>query len=162
MFTSIRSRFYDDFQPQQTQCVNRTGGALSAGDVVALDLTGSDADVEAYSDYNARTDKESTHPFANVIAPATAHLEGWVFVVATEAVADDAVGWFTQYGVVDVLVATGTSAGDQLSGTNASNTLDGIGAGEAVLALLLEDNSSGSDATRPAIFNGMAVGGGAS
>lgn len=101
---------------------NRTGATLNRGDIVAVDLTGSDGDVQAYSAWTLGTHDDNAHPFANVIAVATAHLSGWIFAVCNEdSIANDAKGKFVVQGVckIEMVGSSAISNGGLLTPTNA-------------------------------------------
>lgn len=137
--------------------INRTGAALSVGGVYALDLTGSDGDVEAFADWTISTHADSAHPFNNVIAVATAHLAGWILCVALAPTANDEWGPMLLSGMTDVRVADSNTAGAKLTGVNAANNLAAASDGNCTFALLLETNSSGGTALRKCLFSGWQL-----
>lgn len=159
---SVRTRLYDLFdKPISKTFVNRTGASLAAGDIVAVDLTGSDADVETITAFDASTDADTTHPFANVIAVTTAHLKGWVFAVAAETVADDAEGRFYLRGVIDVELAdsdtSDVDAGDRITPTNGA-TYASLGAdAQVTVGIALADAVSAGPTTKKCIFDGYQL-----
>lgn len=156
---SVRTRLYDLFdKPVEKQFVNRTGATLAKGDIVAVDLTGSDADVETITSFDPATDADTAHPFANVISAATAHLKGWVFAVAAESVEDDAVGRFYLAGVIDVELAdsdtSNVAAGKLFTATNAQTYASLVVDGQTAIGLALEAAVSTGAATKKCIFWG--------
>ncbi len=145
------------FPTVETVLTNRTGGALEKGDVVAIDVTGSDASVETYSAFDPATDKMDVHPFRNAIAVGAAQDDGWILAIATEALADDAKGTFVLKGVVDIRIADSTASGAFLAPASGSDSLVAEADGVARCAQALAANSSGGVAATPCVFDGYAV-----
>ena len=141
--------------------INRTGSALSKGDVVALDLDSSASETQTIGNFSHDTDDEETHPFAAVVNVATADLDGGIFLVAMDSISDDAIGQFAMQGFVDVQVETGRSALDMLAPVNGATNLSVLADGEVSVGTLMEGNSSGSTANRKVLFNGFALNGAA-
>lgn len=149
MFQQLHATLTNAFQRYTKKCVNRTGATLTKGQVVALDITGSDGDVQTYAAWyalasGARTDTK--HPFANVIPVAAAQLNGWgMFLVATETIADDALGIFGVSGVFDVAIAAGDGSSAAIVNggigrpTDAQTYLSAASDGNVSIAQLLED-----------------------
>lgn len=159
---SVRTRLYDLFdKPIEKQFVNRTGATLAKGDIVSVDLTGSDGDVETYTGFDPDTDADTAHPFANVISVATAHLKGWVFAVAAESIEDNATGRFYLRGVIDVELAdsdtSDVDAGDRITPTNAQTYASlGVDA-QVTVGIALEDAVSSGPTTKKCIFDGYQL-----
>lgn len=146
------------FERITARLINRTGATLTPGQTVALDLTGSDGDVQAYSAYSAASHNSSQHPFRNVITLGAAHDDGWINAVALETIADNAEGEFGIQGVFDVNIATGVAIGARLAPSSATATsLVAEADGLAICAVALEANSSGAIAARPCIFQGNTL-----
>lgn len=89
--------------------INRTGSTLVHGQVVALDLTGSDTDVRTLALLYAESPVDlSTGPLANVIKVGATNDKGWIYVVCLDAsVADNDKGRFGIIGLYDVMTAPG-------------------------------------------------------
>jgi hypothetical protein len=144
--------------------VNRTGTARTRGDVVALDLTGSDGDVNTYAAQMALMSASTeSHPLANFIAPATAHLEGWVFgLVLNETVANDAVAELLIVGLGVAKIAAGDTSNPAIAAgkggrpTNGQYYLSAVADGSVNVALALEaGNVAATVATKTVLFNGI-------
>lgn len=99
---------------EEITAINRTGSALTAGGVYALDITRTDA--------TNSTDADSS--LKNVVACATANLRG-ILVVALGATAAAAAGRFVVKGLCSVLIdgTTDVAVGDKLVPQNASNAV---------------------------------------
>ena len=126
------------------EATNRSGGALVIGDVVQLDMGQSATEVDNARPGSSDTDGNNS-AYNNVIDPATADLDGGLYGVALEAIADNASGQIQMRGIVaSVNVAGATVAGDYLIGTNASNQLSvatGTG-GEKIIAIAHEADTA--------------------
>lgn len=144
---------------------NRTGAALTIGGIYALDLLGSDGDVDTQTEYEADTSPNPlAGPLANVIAVATAHLKGWVFVVAQEATANDAIGRFVVQGKTKIAVIGSSTVdkGDMIMPANAVATATKLTDGLACVGIALEVGSTDGDADlKTCLFNGIVLGGAA-
>lgn len=136
---------------------NRTGDALVAGDVVALDVTGSATEAVAYSVYDSAIHRADQHPFRNVIGVAAAHDDGWIFLVALEPIEDNAEGKFGLYGTFSVKIADSIAIGAFLAPSATNVHLVASADGLARVAQALEANASGGVAARPCIFEGRAA-----
>ena len=99
---------------------NRTGATLVVGDLLMLDLRLSGTEVD--NNNLGSTDADGNNSgLNNVVLPATDMLLYGVYVVALGATADNVVGEFQLYGVVNMNVAGATVAGDGLCPGNASD-----------------------------------------
>lgn len=134
---------------------NRSGAAISKGDIMEIDLLLSAAETT--------TDGEGpAGKLGNFIKPTTAGLFASIFVVAMEDAADNALFKFCLKGVVKALVHAdvldGTDAHDVLAAVNASHVLNlkGVGELDAGIAILLENTLSTPDALALVYFNGEA------
>jgi len=134
-----------------TFATNRTGATLDIGDVCAFDLGGTDGDVDAYT-------TTANDPFANVIEPVTAHLEGWLFCLAMEATANDKQGKFLIRGIHGCLVAPSTAVAitDSIM-PQASAIATKRTDGNAGIGFALEAGTTGGSATViKVLFDGWA------
>lgn len=139
--------------------INRTGAALAKGDVVAVDLLDEATETEPFISFDPSTDADTIHPFASVVPVTTAHLKGFVFAVALESIADNAVGRFGIQGVFQVSVA-GSSAvdkGDQIMPANGVTTVTKLTDGLVCLGQALEVGPTGAAAAKWCVFDGVAL-----
>lgn len=108
-----------DFETQDATLINRTGGALVAGDIVALNLDFAATSGQAMVglDPGTNTDGAGGYVFGAAIAVTTENATR-ILGVALDSVADNASGRFRFKGVVKVN-QNGANAGEFLYGTNA-------------------------------------------
>lgn len=121
------------------QPVYMRGGAAALGDVRRLDISASDAAVTGISTFGSATDGCS-----NAIAVGT-NIASGVYVVVSEAAADDAEGKAVMSGFVRVKVADGVEADDLLCPVASGVTLDQISATAATaraVAIACEDKQA--------------------
>ena len=130
-----------------TFATNRTGATLAIGNVCSFDLTGSDGDVDAY----ATTPND---PFANIIMPATAHLEGWLFCLALEATANDKQGKFLVRGI-GLCLTTGIAISESLMCANGVHSAAKRTDGNVSIGIALTAGSAA--ATTKVLFDGWAL-----
>lgn len=153
------SRLGDWMVEQKIRLINRTGAAVLRGEVVALDLTGSDGDVDTWTAFLADTSPDqAASPLANAIDPATAHLTGWIFGCCLEtSIADNSAGMFMLCGVCGIsMTAAAVVAGDKLMPANAVNTVLKGTDGNVHIALALEPNGSAAGVF-DCIFDGWCL-----
>ena len=139
----------------ECRAINRSGGALAAGNVVMFDLAGTDAAVSA---------TDNTVPGAtdaglsNVIAPTDNLAVGVsILAIALEAIADDATGRFCVQGRVTATTSEAVDCGDSLTVDNSSKGLsDTGGVNQGFFAFALEDTSGAG--TGQVLFNGFGFG----
>ena len=151
------------FSPKTGQFVNRTGAALSKGDIVALDLAGTDAAVQTFAAFTFGTHLDTVHPFANVISVGAAHDDGWILaVLKDDTLADDALGEFVLQGLADVEMV-GSSAitiGARIAPTSGQTYASAEGDGLAICGIAVEAGPTGTAAaTAKAIFDGFCFAG---
>jgi len=162
LYTSIKALRYSLAEPVTRNMVNRTGATLVRGDLVALDLTGSDGDVQAYTAFTPGTHEDSAHPFSNVIACATAQIaSGWVFAVTIDSsIINDASGEFGLFGVFDVEMvgSSAVSLGENVTPTNAQTYVSGGVDAQVNVGIALEAGPTGTAAaTGKVLFDGWAL-----
>lgn len=135
---------------RKIKAYNRTGTALAAGDVCALDLALGSTEATTNSTFQT-----SDSGWANLVDPNATTVLGGIHVVATEAIADDAAGIVLVEGIIDAFVirATGNiAAGDALVAA-ASNNLDGVtAAGEQKIAIALEAQTTPTSRTLSSVY----------
>lgn len=157
------SRLGDWLDRVEVRAVNRTGSTLAEGDIVILDLTGSDGDVDTLAEHLADTTPDAkASPLANVINVGAAHDDGWIFLVATGAIADNAEGKFVLRGLckVKLVGSNAVSIGGRISPTSGQTYASAEGDGLAVVGIAMEAGPSGSDpATKNCIFDGWSFAG---
>ncbi len=151
-----------DWMPKdEIKAFNRTGGTLNYGDVVALDLTGSDGDVSTYAEYLATPNNEAS-PLANVIAVGSAAASGWILLVAQETIADNAKGNFLLKGLtqVNVVGSSAVAIGGRLAPTSGQKYLSAEADGLAVCGIALQAGPTGGtpDLTH-VVFDGWCISG---
>jgi hypothetical protein len=143
---------------------NRSGAAVSEGDVCAIDLTGTESEVSTYPTWLAdTTPTEGENPFANVTqvdATAPTTTETGIFVAAKEAIADNAIGEWVIQGIAKVNsgVSSAVTAGQRLRATSGSYAVkNSTGAGDhRILGISLEAGATGSTASATwALFDGL-------
>lgn len=156
------SRIADWMKRDAVRAVNRTGATLYKGDIVALDLTGSDGDVKTLAEFIADPSDARTSPLANVIAVGAGSDDGWIFLVATQTIANDAEGEFILRGLTEVKLV-GSSAianGGRIAPTSGQVYASAEGDGIAIIGIALEAGPTGGDpATKWCIFDGWAFAG---
>lgn len=159
--SDLSSNLYDHIQTINRPAINRTGSALAKGAICALDLTGAGAtETQTYATWIAQTAgqyKDTQHPLSALIVPATAHLTGWLFAVAIEAIADDAVGMCCFQGFCQILGVGGSdfANGDLVTIADGVHTATKLGANEVPVAMALEADGATS-ALKWCILNGAA------
>jgi hypothetical protein len=156
------SRIGDFLPKQELHLYNRTGATLNPGDVIAIDLTGSDQSA-TYAQYLASYQSNpEKNPLANAIAVASGNDDGWLYAVAQETIADDGVGRFLLKGLTLVKVV-GSSAvvnGARLKPTAGQVYLSAEGDGLAIVGVALGDGATDSDVDKVwTIFDGWAIAG---
>jgi hypothetical protein len=136
------------FGNQDCRVYNRTGGAISVGQVVQFELDNSEAEV---SDNNTGT---KTSGLSNVVAPADNQVVGKaILAVALDDFADDTAGDVRVFGRVPVLAdGTISTLGSDLSVTSAKVFSETVSAGHGIWAISLEALSTGTPAD--VFFNG--------
>lgn len=129
---------------EEIVAVNRTGAALVVGGMYSLDITGGDA-----------TSIDADSNLSNVVATATANLEGFL-VVALQPTADKAVGKFLIRGVDQLLVdgTTDVAEGDRLIPQNASVNVIKATALVMPCALALEAQTANAGTLARCYFDG--------
>jgi len=165
MFTNVSQQLGIVIENKTFTFINRTGGTLTKGAVVAVDLTGSDGDVQPIASWNPSTHGDTAHPLANVITPATAHLNGWFFAVCLEdSLADNELGQFGVEGIFDVRVAAGDGTDPAIAigglgvATNGQTYLSAGADGVANIAQLLEAGPTAAEVgLAKAIFQGWPI-----
>lgn len=141
--------------------VNRTGGSITAGNVLALDLTASDGDVTDITSFNTSDEKDEVHPLANVINVASTHMSGWIFCVALENAADDEIFEGALQGVIQVELDNTVSDGDAIMPTTGATDAVTLTDGNAAIGVALEAGPSSGTSNGLAAFNGRCLGGAA-
>lgn len=148
--------------------INRTGVTLVHGNVVALDLTGSDADVATLAELYAETPPDLTQgPLANVIKVGSTTDKGWIYVVCLDAsVADNAKGRFGIIGLYDVTIAAGdgtnaaVAIGGGISPTSGQVYASPASDNTAFIGLALASGpTAASTALAKCLFNGFTISG---
>ena len=143
----------------QCDLYNRTGGALSRGALVELDLHQVAAETTGIDFHDASS------VFANAVTPASATLSfGWYAVLLDASLADNAKGRFALWGKIQALVeddADSLAVGDPLQPVDATGNLVGIASGAAtagakIIARALEDVTTPTTAELATVlFNGV-------
>lgn len=113
------------------QCVNRSGATVSKGEIVQIDLTASATEITTNDSNSYRPgfgDASDDAVWATVVNILTNSADaGGIFVVAQADVADNAVGKFTAFGVIEEAFVLGTNAaadpGQPLSVAGTTNSL---------------------------------------
>lgn len=128
---------------------NRTGSAVAIGDVLQIDLG------LASTEATTNVGNGSNSGKSNLIA-VTAVVPGTQYVVAMEAIADNAAGKCKVVGEVDAFIVNGDGdTGDTCTVVATTNTLDAtVAANEAVVAKLLEDPASDTKTLTRVLFDG--------
>jgi len=159
------TRLGDIIERKIIHATNRTGATRVKGDVVALDILGSDGDVNTYAAHIAASAPASAaHPLANVISVAAAHDDGWLTVVCLDtSIANDAIGQWGICGIFDVETIAGdgtaatVAAGARMNVTAAATYLTGEVDGMASVGLMLEDGPTAAvAATKKVLFDGYS------
>jgi predicted RecA/RadA family phage recombinase len=152
-----QARLGDIYDTKDIKCVNRTGSTINPGEVFALDLAGSDGDVDTEAEQAARTTALPTaSPHGNVIGVGSGHVAGWIFVVAQETIANDATGTFRARGKTKVK-CVGSSAfsnGARLMATASQTYLSALTDGKASVGIALADGPA-SAGVISVLFNGV-------
>lgn len=163
MFNSdLSTNMWDHIQTIRRPLINRTGSTLTKGSLCALDLTGNDqtAPYNTFITAAVGTYTDTQHPLSQAIVPATAHLTGWLFVVAFESIANDAVGMFTFSGICEIL-SVGSSAfsnGDIIMPANGVHTVTAVTDGLVSVGIALETDVTAATSTlRWCIFEGWQL-----
>jgi len=144
---------------------NRTGGSLSKGDIVAVDL-GADGGSEvvelASFALNPDNESEENHPFNNAITPASKHMSGWVFAVVKDvSVADNERFTGILEGVTHVNLDSTVAKDDQIMPTTSAHDATVLTDGNVMVGIALEDGPGSGSANGLAIFKGRCFNGAA-
>lgn len=158
------TRLGDWVERKTIRATNRSGATIVRGDLLALDLTGDDADVDTFATYIADTTPDpKASPLANVIAVGAAHDDGWPVVVClSDSLADNAEGVFIGCGLaqVEIVGGNGTAAtvvnGARLTPTSAQTYASGEVDGQSIIGILLEDGPTAATAAKKwVLFDGI-------
>ena len=161
MTGDFRANIFDNFPTHDGYAINRTGASLSYGSVCSLDLKGTDADADIYTGFVPGTDADTTHPFANLIKPATEHLKGWVFCVSLNktAVADNGLVKVRFMGTAQVqCTSSGFVEGDMVMPANAVHTVTILTDGLVTVGIALQKASATAATPTWILFNGFCFG----
>jgi hypothetical protein len=168
MFNTRISKLGGFFPDIHDTFVNRTGGTLTRGDIAAVDLTGSDADVDTLTAFLATEFPDlTTGPLANLVAIGATNDKGWIYVVCLdESVADNAQGRFGIIGLYDVKLAPGNTVvaavtnGQKISPVSAQSYAGLESDARAVIGVALADGPVAAAAARTkCLFNGFCLNG---